>query len=193
MTRALFDTFDAPAMPACGGGTVGGVIEESATVSRDASGVLVVAPIPSMGTTRGGCSWEPYSLPADGAIIEIVEPLHVLAAYTQFKVAALGGTTSVGIQLAQSDLYAIVDDNAVEDSKLSWDPIAMRWWRLVPVQNLIAAEVSRDATNWRRLGAYDLGAPTTGIDIKFVAGTIADVPAPGKASFDNFNACPPVR
>jgi len=149
-----------------------------------ANGTLTITPNASA-NTMVGCARANAGFGAAGAFVEVSQAAPspggtVLA-------VQIGGSTA-GITVAPP-LIAYIDPSA-NTVKTSYDPAAMRWWRLRPVDGGLAAETSPDGRTWTRFASSGTAFTGTGTVVIYVQTDTSNVD-PGTAKVEGIDVCPP--
>jgi hypothetical protein len=76
--------------------------------------------------------------------------------------------------------------------EVPYDPVAARWWRLIPISShQVAAEYGPDGLQWNRIGVKDVGSDSLASGfIVFGAGYYGTEMTASTSVFQHWNACP---
>ena len=100
---------------------------------------------------------------------------------------------SLSVSDGNEALFILGDSLATPSrrAETTYDPTAMRWWRLRPEAGVIVGEYSADGRQWTRFGESVTAPPSTSMSVSLNAGNFQTIAAAQSAEFDNFNVCPP--
>lgn len=163
-------------------GTWGTPIAFDATLLEE-NGTLSISPAANIAGAVGGCARTDVILGVGGVFVEISAPLPG----TGTTALEFSGRGAVGMHvrngiLAATDLLAV-------PAQITYDPIAMRWWRIRIDGLLFDYEFSRDGKNWTLFAnsitqAFDSGT------IHLTAATESASATPGTALIETIDICP---
>jgi hypothetical protein len=181
-TPPITDAFDGPGDPCQGWGRQFGnaIVEQR-------GGAVFITPNAS-GDNSGGCE-SIRSIPfVNGGIF--IEVPGVMAAGHGFVLFSARGIASPTIRFEDNQLSLTWIDGTV--ASRSYDPVAMRWWRLRPEHGgaRVIGEYAADGYHWTQLGAVP-DAPEPAINIEFEAGSGRVDASPGTAQLAHLDLCPP--
>lgn len=180
---AIQDAFAAE--PACGG--FGHVFGNGNT--DIIGGHLVIDPNPDFTSGCDSDSEMPFA--DDGMWIEVgaVMPDH---GSVGLNAQAVAPDPNYSPALSEQDgkLTLFVAPAGTIEASATYDPIAMRWWRLRPdrVADVTIAETAPDGIHWSVLGMTDISPPTI---VRPQISAARDGANPAAAEIDGLDICPP--
>ena len=127
---------------------------------------------------------------AAGTFVEVSTTLTVTSGITQLVVETAFHTVAFNMQNDDGQYLALVSEST-EAKRDTYDPVAMRWWRLRPAGAMIAGDISANGLDWTPFGELSVGSDAIDdVGVTFGAGHYNNEPSPGTAVFDGWNACP---
>lgn len=167
---------------------------DSETDVTGGEGVITLPP-----TTGNGGAWADFStsrrydLRGDRVYVEVTQvPNQPAGAWGGLLIDYDNGD-DLFLDVYKGELECGFDRGGNESlpAKITYDPIAHRYWQIREDQGTIHCETSPDGSSWSEFGAYDLGPSLLGapaaIRVQLYAATPDQVAMPGAIHFDNLN------
>jgi hypothetical protein len=148
------------------------------------NGTLTITPNANA-NAMAGCARPSSAFGAAGAFVEVSQ---AAPSPSQTVLVVQVGAKTAGITV-QPPFIVYLDPNA-NTVMTSYDPTAMRWWRLRPVGGAMYAEASPDGLTWTRFASSSGGFTGTGTVAIYVQSDSTN-PAPGTAKVEGIDVCPP--
>ncbi|HEY6035445.1 MAG TPA: hypothetical protein VIV58_14330 [Kofleriaceae bacterium] len=148
------------------------------------NGTLTITPNANA-NTMVGCQRTNAAFGEAGAFVEVSQ---VLPAPGQTALLVEVGTQMAAI-IVTPPFIAFFDPSA-NTVMTSYDPTAMRWWRIRPVTSGLYAETSPDGKTWTRFASTSGMVGGTGI-VAIFGQTDTTNAAPGTAKIEGIDVCPP--
>ena len=156
------------------------------TTASDEGSRLRLIPRDDMSNSGGCRAMGASNFDDRGVFIEVptIEPA------ASGKTAMLLDDGSVLIIARIGKLFFLSESGGDIYAETSYDPVAMRWWRMRPDRdaNVAVADYSPNGFDWTELGRSDDPPPQT-YDLKLEVGVDDVEPTPGFGEFDNLNTC----
>ncbi|MEP6866087.1 MAG: hypothetical protein ABJE66_36040 [Deltaproteobacteria bacterium] len=148
------------------------------------NGTLTITPNASA-NTMVGCARSNAAFGPAGAFVEVSQ---VLPAPGQTLLLVQIGVKTAAIVVTPPFLR-FVDWNG-NTVMTAYDPTAMRWWRLRPVDGGLYAETSPEGKTWTRIASSSPGVSGSGTVAIYVQTDTTNT-APGTAKVEGIDVCPP--
>lgn len=148
------------------------------------NGTLTITPNANA-NTMVGCARGSSAFGDAGAFVEVSQAAPSPAETA--LVVSVGAKTAAITVIAPFIAYLDPNANTV---MTSYDPQAMRWWRLRPVGTMLYAETAPDGKTWTRFASSGNGFTGTGT-VSIYVQTDAGNAAPGSAKIEGIDICPP--
>lgn len=163
-----------------------GATEYGGGTASNINGHLKIAMTADTGDT--GCrEGTKFELDAPGVFVEVAVPVAepMLHKFTWL-------ITQDGIRMDVNNNQLVFEDAGSLFAMETYDPVAMRWWRMRPdrTDNRVIAEYSADGRAWTLLGKSDHFVPSTYLINFRVQGRNGQAARPF-VELDNLNICPP--
>jgi hypothetical protein len=180
------DSFDSATV--CDWGSATG----SNTVLTQSGGALVMTPEPDVIPAIAACGRDNVPFTSAGLFAEVSS---VVENFTSLEyVDGSGGDWVIedvgsGFGSAAASGLAVFQPSSQIGSTVPYDPVAMRWWRMRPVDGFVVFETAPDGLTWTLVSTSTDAAPSIGLaQVAMLMRTpSAD---PGVARFEGVDVCP---
>jgi hypothetical protein len=172
-----------PGGPPC---TCWGVSSVGNAVMSEAGGSLQLTPNADTASAFAQCVRTGVPFGAAGAFLEVSRIIAGASSLTGILV----GSNTDRFAIFARDTELFVEDGAGRLATVSYDPVAMRWWRIRPLSGNVIFETAPDGKVWTQF-ATSTRPSSAAYDVMLYGATPLGTPTPGFAQIEGINVCPP--